>query len=117
MTAKSLKALSQIRDLEIVDSEGELCGVCDDIEFEGAPGKPLRIMALLVGPGAYRGRVWAWVRPLVKLLGGDGMVRVPWTAVEHVTSRITVNVTAQSLGLGAVERRLRPLVLKVPMAR
>ena len=112
--ASPLKVWAHIRDLEIVDSAGELCGVCDEVELEGGPGKPLKVAALLVGPGAYRGRVWAWVMPVVKRIAGDKVVRVPWTAVEHVTSRITLNVTAQSLGLAAVERRLRPLIRKVP---
>jgi sporulation protein YlmC with PRC-barrel domain len=113
-TGKPIKVLSEIRDLEIVDADGELCGVCDDVEFEGAPGQPLRIKALLVGPGAYRGRTFGWLAWLARRIAGDGMVRVPWAAVEHVTGRITLNRTAEDLGLGAAERRLRRFVPKVP---
>jgi hypothetical protein len=116
MTVKSLKVFSELRDLEIFDSDHELCGICDDVEFEGEPGKPLRIVALLVGPGAYRGRLPGWVLWIAHRIAGDRIVRVPWTAVGHVTSRITLNVTAESLGLGAVDRRLRPAIEKVPMA-
>jgi sporulation protein YlmC with PRC-barrel domain len=111
---QSIKLLSELRDLEIFDSEGELCGICDEVELDGGPGKPLRIAALIVGPGGYEGRLPSWAAWLARRIAGDGEVRVPWKAVEHVTSRISLNSTAQSLGLQAAERRLRPLIPKVP---
>jgi hypothetical protein len=111
---KSIKVLSELRDLEIFDSAHELCGIADEVEFEGSPGKALVVKALLVGPAAYRGRLPDWMATIARLIAGDGMVRVPWSAVEHVTSRITLNRTAEDLGLAAVERRLRPLLKKVP---
>jgi hypothetical protein len=49
-------------------------------------------------------------------IAGDRITRVPWAAVEHVTSRITLNRTAEGLGLNAVERRLRPRLAKIPFA-
>jgi hypothetical protein len=113
-TSKPIKLLSELRDLEIFDCDDELCGICDDIEFEGAPGRPLRIKALLVGPGVYAGRLPAWAAWIVHRLAGDRIVRAPWSAVAHVTSRITLNQTAAALGLNAVERRLAPLVPKFP---
>lgn len=113
-TAKSIKVLAELRDLEIFDSEDELCGICDDVEFEGKPGGPLRIKALLVGPGAYSQRLPSWVAWIVRRLAGDRVVRVPWRAVAHVTSRITLADTGEALGLNAVERRLRPLIPKFP---
>jgi hypothetical protein len=115
-TSKSLKVLSELRDLEIFDCNEELCGICDEVEFEGAPGKPLKITALLVGPGAYRGRLPRWALWIAHKVAGDSEVRVPWKAVEHVTSRITLNVTAEQAGLAAVERRLRPALAKLPRA-
>jgi hypothetical protein len=111
---RSIKVLSELRDLEIFDSEGELCGIADDVEFEGAPGGPLKAKALLVGPGAYAGRTPAWLAWLVQRVAGKRIVRVPFAAVEHVTSRITLNRTAEALGLATVEARLRPLVGKLP---
>jgi len=113
---KSLKVFSEIRDLEIFDSEGELCGIADEVEFDGAPGRPLRISALLVGPGGYEGRLPHWAAALARRIAGDRVVRVPWSAVEHVTSRITLNRRAEALGLCAVERRLSPWLQKVPFA-
>jgi hypothetical protein len=111
---QAIRALSEIRDLEIFDSQGELCGIADDLEFEGGPGEPLRLSALLVGPGAYRGRMPAWLLWTVHRVAGDRMVRVPWEAVAHVTSRITLDRPAAELGLGAVERRLQRLIPKLP---
>jgi sporulation protein YlmC with PRC-barrel domain len=113
---KSIKVFSEIRDLEIVDSEGELCGIADEVEFEGAPGAPLRIAALVVGPGGYEGRLPRWAVSLAKLVAGDRAVRVPWSAVEHITARITLNLPARALGLAAIERRLQPLLKKIPLA-
>jgi sporulation protein YlmC with PRC-barrel domain len=115
-TSKSLKVFSEIRDLEIFDSDGELCGIADEVEFDGAPGRPLKISALLVGPGSYDNRLPRWAVALVRRIAGRQAVRVPWTAVEHVTSRITLNRRAEALGLCAVERRLRPWLQKVPFA-
>jgi sporulation protein YlmC with PRC-barrel domain len=112
-TSKSIKVFSELRDLEIFDCAGELCGIADEIEFAG---EPLQVKALLVGPGAFRGRLPRPVAWLVRLVAGDNVVRVPWSAVAHVTSRITLDETCEALGLAAVDRRLRPLLEKVPKA-
>jgi hypothetical protein len=74
------------------------------------------VTAILVGPGAYGRRLPTPIRWLIHKLVGQGMVRVPWNAVEHVTSRITLNRTAEELDLNRVERRLRPLLQKAPFA-
>lgn len=113
-TAKAIKVFAELRDLEIFDSEGELCGVADDVEFAGRPGEPLRIKTLLTGPGAFHPRLPRPLGWLMARLTGDRITRVPWEAVEHVTSRITLNRTAESLGLAATDRRLAPLLKKIP---
>jgi sporulation protein YlmC with PRC-barrel domain len=110
---QSIKVLSEIRDLEIFDSEGVLCGIADDLEFDGQPGGPLRINALLVGPGAYRGRLPGWLTWIVWRVAGKGVVRVPWPRVAHITSRITLDRSAAELGLARVEARLRPLIARI----
>jgi sporulation protein YlmC with PRC-barrel domain len=115
-TGQSIKVLSEIRDLEIFDADGELCGIADEVEFEGGTGGPLRIEALLVGPGGYQGRLPNWAAAMARRVAGNRMVRVPWAAVEHVTSRITLKERAETLGLNAVERHLRPALQRVPFA-
>jgi sporulation protein YlmC with PRC-barrel domain len=112
-TTKSIRVFAELRDLEILDSDDELCGIADDIEFEGAPP---RVKAILVGPGALAPRLPRWLRPLVRLVAGEGVVRVPWTAVDHVTSRITLTQGAEALGLADVDRRLGAPLKKLPAA-
>jgi sporulation protein YlmC with PRC-barrel domain len=112
----AIKVFSELRDLQVFDCDDHLCGVCDDLELDGRPGRPLKVKALLVGPGAYDGRLPGPVFWLVRRLAGQGIVRVPWSAVAHVTSRISLNRRAEDLGLDRPERRLRPLIQKVPFA-
>jgi sporulation protein YlmC with PRC-barrel domain len=112
----AIKVLSELRDLQVFDSEDHLCGVCDDVEFDGAPGRPLKVKALLIGPGAWKGRLPQPVFWLVRRVAGEGVVEVPWAAVAHVTSRILLNRRAEALGLDRQDRRLRPLLKKVPLA-
>ena len=50
-----IKLVSELLDLPLFDSEEKYCGIVDDVEMSGGPGKALKLKALLVGPGAYRG--------------------------------------------------------------
>jgi hypothetical protein len=110
----SIKVLAELRDLEIFDSEELLCGIADDVEFEGAPGGPLVVKALLVGPGAYQRRLPGFLLAIIWRLTGKDFVRVPWSAVEHVTSRITLNEKAEKLGLGRTDQRVRRWLPPIP---
>ena len=109
----SLKLLAEVRDLQIVDKDGRSCGICDDIELDGGPGK-LAIKALLVGPGAYEGRVPNWLFWLIKRIAGSRIARVPWSAVDKISARIFLNVTAEEVGLRKVEDRWVRKLQKVP---
>jgi hypothetical protein len=113
-TSKPIRLFSGLRDLEIFDCEDELCGIADDVELEGAPGGPLRVKALLVGPGAFAARLPRGLGWTVRLIAGDHVARIPWRAVEHVTSRIRLRESAAGLGLAGLDRKLRPLMKKVP---
>ncbi len=72
-----LKIVSQLLDLPIIDKDERSCGIVDDVELTGGAGKEPRVKALLVGPGAYAGRMPAWLYWLVRKVAGDGIVRVP----------------------------------------
>ena len=111
-----LKALSEVRDLQIVDVDGRNCGICDDIEFEGGPGERLRVRALLVGPGAYTRRLPGWASKFTTFVAGRSVVRVPWEVVERVTGRIFLSVTAESVGLRRTEDRLVKLLKRAPVS-
>jgi hypothetical protein len=73
--------------------------VVDDIEMEGAPGKPLKLKALLVGPGAYRGRLPAWAMWMVTQLAGDRLTRVPMDKVRTIGSAVHMECPGRDLGL------------------
>jgi len=91
-----LKIVSQLLDLPIIDKDERSCGIVDDVELEGRPGKEMKVAALLVGPGAYDGRMPAWLLWLTRQIAGDRMARVPAdaTAYAHRSKPMLVNVAA-----------------------
>jgi sporulation protein YlmC with PRC-barrel domain len=105
-TAK-LKVVSQLLDLPLIDSNGEYCGIVDDIEFKGSPGEETRVAALLVGPGAYKGRMPSWAMALARGIAGDRITRVPIDEVESIRSFVQLKATANALGLHRTENRVR----------
>jgi sporulation protein YlmC with PRC-barrel domain len=111
-----LKLLSEVRDLQIVDKDGRNCGICDDIDLDGAPGEALTVSALLVGPSAYAHRLPKWAHRLVVSIAGNSAVRIPWDAVEKISGRICLSVTAEALGLRRTEDRLVKMLQRVPFS-
>jgi sporulation protein YlmC with PRC-barrel domain len=111
--AGPLKLVSGVRDLQIIDADGHNCGIVDDIEFDGVPGGPLRIEAILVGPGAYRGRLSPWALWLVRRLAGNRVVRVPWSEVKSITSAVRLRSSARDLGLMRSEEAARRYIPRV----
>jgi sporulation protein YlmC with PRC-barrel domain len=103
----SLKLVSQLLDLPIIDKDGNHSGVVDDVELTGSPGKQTRLAALLVGPGAYRGRMPACAMWLVRQLAGERVTRVPIEQVASIKSAVNLKVTADRLGLHKSEDRAR----------
>jgi sporulation protein YlmC with PRC-barrel domain len=109
-----LKLISGVRDLQIVDSEGCHCGIVDDIEMDGRPGKPSRIKALVVGPGGYAKRLPGWAQALVGWLAGSRTVKVPWDKVKKISSRVELVAKAEELGLTTDEDKAKRLLPPVP---
>ncbi len=102
-----IKLVSQLIDLPIVDKNDRWCGVVDDIELKGAPGKPMRIEALLIGPGAYRGRLPHWAFWLTTKIAGERIARVPEEEVATVGAVVKLKSAAEDLGLHMVEDKVR----------
>jgi sporulation protein YlmC with PRC-barrel domain len=102
-----LKLIAEVRDLQIIDCNGCKCGIVDDIELEGRPGGPLSLQAILVGPGAYSGRLPHWLFWAVRFVAGKRMVRVPWSEVENIASTLQLRSPAQTLGLMRSENKAR----------
>jgi hypothetical protein len=111
-----LKLVGEVRDLQIVDSEGINCGKADDIEFAGSAGRALVVKAILVGPGAYERRLPRWAYMAVKALFGHHFVRLPWREVTRITGHITLNKPGSSYGLLRTEHRFQTFMTKIPFA-
>ena len=99
-----IKLVSELLDLPLFDNEGKYCGIVDDVEFAGAAGKELKLKALLVGPGAYSGRLPRWAMWVVKLLAGDRLTRVPMDKVRSIGPTVHLGCPGRSLGLHKSEK-------------
>jgi sporulation protein YlmC with PRC-barrel domain len=104
----------EVLDHEVVDVSGVPCGVVDDVELAGGAGKPLRAVALLIGPGAVATRFPWPFNTLVRRMFGGSQVRVPWAQIADVAERITLRETAQSYGLGVLDRKLGRILSRIP---
>jgi len=99
-----IKLVSELLDLPLYDVEGKYCGIVDDIELTGGPGKDLKLKALLVGPGAYKGRLPGWAMWLVKTIAGDRVTRVPMEKVHSIGAAVHLECSGWQLGLHKSER-------------
>ena len=95
----AIKLVSELLDLPLYDSEGVYCGIVDDVEFDGGAGKKLKLKALLVGPGAYRGRLPSWAMAVVGLVAGRRLTRVPLGEVRTIDSAVHLKCPGAALGL------------------
>jgi sporulation protein YlmC with PRC-barrel domain len=102
-----LKLVSQLLDLPIIDQDERSCGIVDDVELSGAAGKDLRVKSLLVGPGAYDGRMPAWMNWLVRKIAGGRMARIPADEIAEIGSVVKLRSKAEKLGLHQVEDKVR----------
>jgi len=102
-----IKLVAELLDLPIQDKDGLWCGVVDDVELSGAAGKEARIAALLVGPGAYQGRMPDWLFAISRLVIGDAMIRVPIAEVDTIGSTVKLKCAGDKLKLGAGDDRAR----------
>jgi hypothetical protein len=110
----TLKLVSEVRDLQIVDRDQHNCGVCDDVEFEGGPGGALAIKALLVGPGAMQPRLPIWLARVTAWCVGRKMARIPWEDVESTSGRIVLKTSADAYRLHALDRKLAHYLAWIP---
>lgn len=113
---KTLDLMREVLDHEVVDVNGVSCGMVDDIELDAAQGRAPGAASLVVGPRAWSARTPALLSWLVRLVVRAPVVRVPWSAVEHVTETIELRVTAESLGLGKADRRVGRWLSRIPGA-
>jgi hypothetical protein len=115
MSRRHLDLVREVLDHELVDIDGLPCGMVDDIELTGDPGSPLKVTALLAGPGAWGPRLPALPRLLARMICGTGRARVPWAEVEHVAERVHLRSRATQLGLGILERKAARWIAWIPL--
>src|SRR5205807_9783798 len=109
----------RVLDDQLVDVDGRRCGRVDDLEFDGGPGEPPRLHAILSGSGVWHRRM---PRPLRGLggrifgtgLSGEDMIRVPWEEVDDITSVIHLKKKARELGLAQGDERHAKFVARLP---
>jgi sporulation protein YlmC with PRC-barrel domain len=109
----SLDLLRELVDHELVDSEGVSCGIVDDVEFRNTADGPA-VDALLVGPGAWLPRLPALLQWAGERIFGRGIVRVPWSEVEHVAETIRLRSKASALELGRMDRKVATWLSHLP---
>jgi hypothetical protein len=109
-----LKILREVRDLQVIDQDGINCGICDDVEFQGTPGKPLVLTSLLIGTTALLRRLPPWISCVLEWIIPHHVVRIPWEDVETVTSRIKLKRPAGHYGLLRTDSRLAPYLRWIP---
>jgi sporulation protein YlmC with PRC-barrel domain len=100
-----IKLVSELLDLPLIDSEGQYCGVVDEVELAGGAGRELKLKALMVGPGAYAGRLPSWLMPVVRTIAGGRIVRVAMTDVRTITDAVHLERPGRDLGLHRDEQR------------
>ena len=98
-----IKLVSELLDLPLYDSEQKYCGVVDDVELKGGPGKDLELVALLAGPGAYKSRLPGWGMWLVRKIAGDRVTRVPMDKVRSIDTVVNLECPGRDLGLHRTE--------------
>jgi sporulation protein YlmC with PRC-barrel domain len=98
-----IKLVSELLDLPLLDSEGKYCGIVDDVEFSGI--RELKLKALLVGPGAYEGRMPRWMFWFVRKAAGDRIVRVPFEKIRTIGATVQLECPGEALGLGRSDER------------
>lgn len=103
-----------VLDRQIVDLEGRKCGRVDDIELAGGPGQPLIVDTLVVGPGAWPGRMRSPIGRLLSRLGGHGESSVPWSDVREISHVVKIRSRAADRGLGRGEEPFRKLIGRIP---
>jgi hypothetical protein len=102
-------------DHQLLDSEGRRCGNVDDLELEGVREGSPRVVAILSGPPAWRGR--GLFGRLAAWIARGPVVSVPWEEVAETHPAIRLRKPAAELRLGRGDDRARALVEKIPGAR
>ena len=119
MASRELWAALHLLDRQLVDRNGRMCGMVDDIELTRSEDTgDLYVSSLLAGPGVLATRLRArtmgrWLRRANTLLShtdGDP-AKVPLRSVADIGNLISLSVEAEEIGTAALERWVRRHVI------
>jgi sporulation protein YlmC with PRC-barrel domain len=114
MKEDEIRLGAQILDREVIDSEFFPCGKIDDVEFEGEPGKPLKITTIILGCGAWSKRLPASLQLLVQKSFGSKEIRFPWEQIKGIGSHIQLRSNVYDLKLDLPDLTIAPKFRKLP---
>jgi sporulation protein YlmC with PRC-barrel domain len=117
MTERFVDLAEGLLDHQLIDAVGRRCGKVDDLELEWRPGEPMRVTAIVSGPGAWVARVPKRARRLFALLlapTGRGSTRIAWEHVREVGPAVRLDVAATELGLSRGDDVVGRLVARLP---
>ena len=95
----------RLLDDQLFDADEHRCGRVDDVQLKGSPGTKTDVAALLVGPGAWSGRLRRPFSYLVEGVGPDYVRVIPWEEVAAIGTSVTIRHTAMELGLESNDGR------------
>jgi sporulation protein YlmC with PRC-barrel domain len=95
----------RLLDDQLLDADGHRCGRVDDVQLRGSPGSRTEVEGLLVGSGAWSGRLRRPFAYVVEGLGPDYMRYVPWSEVTRVGTAVMLSKSAKELGLETSDGR------------
>ena len=113
MKAEPVDLVRDLLDRQLLDAQGEPCGMVDEVEL-AREGDALRVVALRVGVGAWGPRLPALLRPLARALLGRRAVRVAWEDIDSIREAVRLARPAAELGLRFVNPRLQRLIERIP---
>ena len=116
MNLRQFDLVRDVLDHAVVDVDGVPCGMVDDVELDCEPGRPLEIVALLMGPGSWQRRLPRWAALVARKMIGMRTVKVPWARVVKIGEKIELDAKAAELNLDAADRRLAKWFASVPMS-
>ena len=119
MAPDRVDVVYRILDDQLVDVDGRRCGRVDDLEFDGGPGEPLILSAILSGSGVWHRRMPRALRTIgMRIFGagvsGEDVIRVPWEQTDDITSVVRLKAKASELGLAQGDERAARFVRKLP---
>jgi sporulation protein YlmC with PRC-barrel domain len=121
---RTLWAVLELLDRQIVDPDGRMVGKVDDLELElpEEEGALPVVVAILTGPGALAGHVGGsvgtWLASVERRLNRSGEPsRIPFSVVKSIGSAVEISTPRENLESNRGEQWVRDVIIsKIPGA-